>query len=38
MPMHLEIKEDHVKAGKERASGLFKIIENHLLANPDAYN
>jgi hypothetical protein len=34
----VEIKEEHVKAGKERAAGLFKIIESHLLANPDAYN
>ncbi|XP_008223280.1 PREDICTED: major allergen Pru av 1-like [Prunus mume] len=34
----VEIKEEHVKAGKERASGLFKLIENHLVANPDAYN
>ncbi|XP_050378744.1 major strawberry allergen Fra a 1.08-like [Argentina anserina] len=34
----VEIKEEHVKAGKERAAGLFKIIESHLVANPDAYN
>ncbi|PRQ38105.1 putative START-like domain, Bet v I type allergen [Rosa chinensis] len=34
----VEIKEEHVKAGKERAAGLFKIIESHLLANPDGYN
>ncbi|ONI28156.1 hypothetical protein PRUPE_1G127100 [Prunus persica] len=34
----VEIKEEQVKAGKERASGLFKLIENHLVANPDAYN
>ncbi|CAL2226837.1 unnamed protein product [Prunus armeniaca] len=34
----VEIKEEHVKAGKERASGLFKLIENHLVANPDDYN
>ncbi|KAM1066438.1 hypothetical protein TB2_021446 [Malus domestica] len=33
-----EIKEEHVKAGKERAHGLFKLIENYLVANPDAYN
>ncbi|KAL6186467.1 hypothetical protein ACLB2K_042587 [Fragaria x ananassa] len=30
----VEIKEENVKAGKEKAAGLFKIIENHLLANP----
>ncbi|KAM1066440.1 hypothetical protein TB2_021448 [Malus domestica] len=31
----VEIKEEHVKAGKE---GLFKLIENSLGANPGAYN
>ncbi|KAL6190916.1 hypothetical protein ACLB2K_037310 [Fragaria x ananassa] len=34
----VEIKEEHVKAGKERAAGLFNIIELYLLGNPDAYN
>ncbi|PRQ39324.1 putative START-like domain, Bet v I type allergen [Rosa chinensis] len=34
----VEIKEEHIKAGKERAAGLFKIIELYLLGNPDAYN
>ena len=34
----VEIKEEHVKAGKERAHGLFKLIENYLAANPGAYN
>ncbi|XP_068331924.1 major strawberry allergen Fra a 1-3-like [Pyrus communis] len=34
----VEIKEEHVKAGKDKALGLFKLIENHLLANPDSYN
>ena len=33
-----EIKEEHVKEGKEKASHLFKAIEAHLAANPDAYN
>uniref|UniRef100_A0A2N9HHW4 Bet v I/Major latex protein domain-containing protein n=1 Tax=Fagus sylvatica TaxID=28930 RepID=A0A2N9HHW4_FAGSY len=33
-----EIKEDQIKAGKEKASGLFKAVEGYLLANPDAYN
>uniref|UniRef100_A0A2N9HAW1 Bet v I/Major latex protein domain-containing protein n=1 Tax=Fagus sylvatica TaxID=28930 RepID=A0A2N9HAW1_FAGSY len=33
-----EIKEDQIKAGKEKASGLFKAVEAYLLANPDAYN
>ncbi|KAL5541895.1 hypothetical protein UlMin_009605 [Ulmus minor] len=34
----VEIKEEHVKEGKENASGLFKLIEAYLHANPDAYN
>ncbi|CAL2226853.1 unnamed protein product [Prunus armeniaca] len=34
----VEIKEEHVKAGKEKAHALYKIIETYLVANPDAYN
>ncbi|XP_016647132.1 PREDICTED: major allergen Pru ar 1-like [Prunus mume] len=34
----VEIKEEHVKAGTEKAYALFKIIETYLVANPDAYN
>ncbi|GLU08442.1 hypothetical protein SLE2022_253550 [Rubroshorea leprosula] len=34
----IEIKEEHIKAGKEKAMGMFKAVEAHLLANPDAYN
>ncbi|XP_040999890.1 major allergen Pru av 1-like [Juglans microcarpa x Juglans regia] len=33
-----EIKEEHVKAGKEKAAGLFKAIEGYLVAHPDTYN
>ncbi|KAG2726987.1 hypothetical protein I3760_01G138900 [Carya illinoinensis] len=33
-----EIKEEQVKAGKEKAAGLFKAVEGYLLAHPDAYN
>ena len=33
-----EIKEEQVKAGKEKASGLFKAVEGYLSANPDVYN
>ena len=33
-----EIKEEQDKAGKEKAAGLFKAIENYLSAHPDAYN
>ena len=32
-----EIKEEQIKAGKEKASGMFKAIEAYLLANPDAW-
>ena len=34
----IEIKEEDIKAGKEKASGMFKAIEAYLLANPDVYN
>ncbi|XAR49659.1 hypothetical protein NMG60_11032925 [Bertholletia excelsa] len=30
------ITEDQIKAGKEKASAMFKAIEAYLLANPDA--
>ncbi|XP_023917002.1 major allergen Pru ar 1 [Quercus suber] len=33
-----EIKEEQIKAGKEKAAGLFKAVEGYLLANTDAYN
>ncbi|XP_034684873.1 major allergen Pru ar 1-like [Vitis riparia] len=33
----IDIKEDQIKAGKEKASGMFKAIEAYPLANPDAY-
>ncbi|KAH7513426.1 major allergen Pru ar 1 [Ziziphus jujuba] len=33
-----EIKEEQIKAGKERSAGLFKAVEAYLVANPDAYN
>nr|KJB28352.1 hypothetical protein B456_005G063900 [Gossypium raimondii] len=32
-----ELKEEGIKAVKEKASGIFKAIEAYLLANPDAY-
>ncbi|MBA0738043.1 hypothetical protein Gogos_011455 [Gossypium gossypioides] len=32
-----ELKEERIKAGKEKASGIFKAIEAYLLVNPDAY-
>ncbi|KAK9265429.1 hypothetical protein L1049_003554 [Liquidambar formosana] len=33
----VEIREEEIKAGKERAMGMFKAVEAYLLANPDAY-
>ncbi|CAA2962027.1 PR-10 type pathogenesis-related [Olea europaea subsp. europaea] len=33
----VEIKEENVKAGKEKAAGVFKAVEAYLSANPDAY-
>lgn len=33
----VEIKEEEIKAGKEKASGVFKLVEGYLLANPEAY-
>ncbi|KAK1591332.1 hypothetical protein Q3G72_027508 [Acer saccharum] len=32
-----EIKEEQIKAGKDKSSALYKAIEAYLLANPDAY-
>ncbi|XP_059625169.1 major strawberry allergen Fra a 1-3-like [Cornus florida] len=32
-----ELKEEEIKAGKERASEMYKVVENHLVANPTVY-
>ncbi|KAI9195702.1 hypothetical protein LWI28_017313 [Acer negundo] len=32
-----EIQEEQIKAGKDKASAVYKAIEAYLLANPDAY-
>ncbi|KAL3506571.1 hypothetical protein ACH5RR_031957 [Cinchona calisaya] len=32
------ITEEQIKAGKEKALQMFKAVEAHLLAHPDAYN
>ncbi|PSR92538.1 Major allergen Pru ar like [Actinidia chinensis var. chinensis] len=32
-----QISEEEIKAGKERASGIFKKVEAYILTNPDAY-
>lgn len=33
----MELKEEDIKQGKEKAMGLYKVVEEYLLANPDAY-
>ncbi|KAK0608370.1 hypothetical protein LWI29_029777 [Acer saccharum] len=32
-----EIKEEEIKASKERVMGIYKLVENHLLNNPQVY-
>lgn len=31
------VNEEEVKAGKEKASGMYKAVEAFLLQNPEAY-
>ncbi|XP_022848816.1 major allergen Pru ar 1-like [Olea europaea var. sylvestris] len=31
------LKEEDIKAGKERVLGMYKVVEDYLLKNPDAY-
>lgn len=31
------IKEEDIKAGKEKTLGMYKVAEPYLLQNPDAY-
>ncbi|KAL7178233.1 hypothetical protein ACSBR2_031395 [Camellia fascicularis] len=33
----IEVKEEGIKAGKEKASGMLGAVEAYPLANPDAY-
>ena len=33
----VELTEENIKAGKEKAAGLYKAVEDYLLANPDVY-
>ncbi|XP_059670596.1 major strawberry allergen Fra a 1.07-like [Cornus florida] len=32
-----ELSEEFIKAGKEKATGMYKVVEAYLLQNPDAY-
>ncbi|KAL2453462.1 MLP-like protein [Abeliophyllum distichum] len=34
----VQITEEKIKEGKEKATGMFKAVEAYLQANPDAYN
>ncbi|OWM79728.1 hypothetical protein CDL15_Pgr023140 [Punica granatum] len=33
----LELKEEDIKQGKDKAVGLYKVVEEYLAANPEAY-
>ena len=33
-----QLMEEKIQGGKEKASGLFKVVEAYLLAHPDLYN
>ncbi|XP_059630414.1 major strawberry allergen Fra a 1.07-like [Cornus florida] len=33
----VELSEESIKAGKEKATGMYKVVEAYLLQNPDAY-
>ncbi|GMY16986.1 major strawberry allergen Fra a 1.04-like [Fagus crenata] len=32
-----ELKEEDIKEGKDKAMGLYKVVEEYLLANPNVY-
>ncbi|CAA3025621.1 major allergen Pru ar 1-like, partial [Olea europaea subsp. europaea] len=34
---NLEVKEDEIKAGKDSAMGIYKVVEAYLLENPRVY-
>ncbi|OWM88095.1 major allergen Pru ar 1-like [Punica granatum] len=33
----VELKEEDIKQGKDKAMGLYKVVEEYLAANPEAY-
>ncbi|XP_059632439.1 major strawberry allergen Fra a 1.08-like [Cornus florida] len=33
----VELSEEFIKAGKEKATGMYKVVESYLLQNPEAY-
>ncbi|KAF8015575.1 hypothetical protein BT93_H1175 [Corymbia citriodora subsp. variegata] len=34
---NVDLEEEDIKAGKERALGMYKVVEAYLLQNPNAY-
>ncbi|KAM7521442.1 hypothetical protein LguiA_011344 [Lonicera macranthoides] len=34
---NVEITEDEIKEGKDKAMGMYKLVEDYLLSNPNAY-
>ena len=35
---NMEIKEEDIEQGKDRAVGMYEVVEAYLLAHPHAYN
>lgn len=33
----INLKEEEIKAGKDKAIGMYQVVEEYLLANPNAY-
>nr|POE45510.1 major allergen pru ar 1 [Quercus suber] len=33
----INLKDEDIKAGKDKAIGMYKVVEEYLLANPDVY-
>ncbi|CAL5352260.1 unnamed protein product [Camellia sinensis] len=33
----IELKEEEMAAGKDKGMGMFKVVEDYLIANPDVY-
>ncbi|OWM88108.1 pathogenesis-related protein STH-21-like [Punica granatum] len=33
----VQLKEEDIKQGKDKAMGLYKVVEEYLVANPEAY-
>ena len=33
----INLKDEDIKAGKDKAIGMYRVVEEYLLANPDVY-